>query len=130
MVCHSLLQWTIFCLNFGNYLVSYLPLSLVVFFFFFLIVFLVLSFGTNSRVFLFCFTFSVSMDFCESFTYSVLKVCSCVGEDLCSLHVPSGFGGKAGSDMSMMSCLPPGVGSSHYGGRWDQRHRAQSQRQV
>ena len=41
--------------------------------------------------------------------FPVLKVCPCVGMSLCSLHVPSGFGGRTGSEMSMGCVFTWGV---------------------
>lgn len=46
----------------------------------------------------------------ENFTFSSLEiVCLCVEMFLYSLWVPSVFGGRAGSDMSMSYVLPQGV---------------------
>ena len=32
----------------------------------------------------------------------VLTVCACVGAFICSLYVPGGFGGRTGSELSMI----------------------------
>ena len=45
----------------------------------------------------------------KQFSILVLKGCPCVGASLDSLHVPSGFGGRAGSDMSTSHIFPQGV---------------------
>lgn len=34
-------------------------------------------------------------------TTPAFKECHCVGASLCSLHVPTGFGGRAGSEVSV-----------------------------
>ena len=39
----------------------------------------------------------------------VLKVCASVGVSLCSLHVPSGFGGRAGADKHVSYVFTQGV---------------------
>lgn len=45
----------------------------------------------------------------ERVKYPALEGVSSMGMSLHSLHVPSGFSGRAGPDMSMGSCLPLGV---------------------
>ena len=85
-------------------LVNYLFVSLVVFQEFSLI----LSTETNSSVFSFCLTFSVSMKLGGTVIYSGLE-----GLSLCecpyTVHVPSGFSGSAGSDTSTNHLFPQGV---------------------
>ena len=39
----------------------------------------------------------------------VLKGCPYVGVSLCSLHMPSGFGGRAGYDVNTSEVFPQGV---------------------
>lgn len=39
----------------------------------------------------------------------VLKVCTCVEVSLCNLSKPSGFGGKAGSEVGTGCVFPGGV---------------------
>lgn len=51
---------------------------------------LVLSFGTYFFVFSFCLTLSFKLG--GIISYLSLKGMSCVGDSLCSLHVPSAFG--------------------------------------
>ena len=38
-----------------------------------------------------------------------LRMCPCMGMSLCNLHVPSGFGGRAGSQLSMGRIILLGV---------------------
>lgn len=57
-------------------------------------------------VFLFCLTFSVFMKLGELVLYPGLEGCPCVGASLDSLRVPSGFGGRARSDMSTSHIFP------------------------
>ena len=51
----------------------------------------------------------------------VLKGCPCVGASLCSLHVPSGSGERAGSEIIMGHTIPWCAGSCHVGGSWGWR---------
>ena len=45
----------------------------------------------------------------KQFSILVLKGCPCVGASLDSLHVPSGFGGRAGSDVLVSYVFTQGV---------------------
>ena len=60
----------------------------------------------------------------ETVTYPGLEEYPCVGMSICSPYLPSGFGGRAGSDVSMSHIFPQGVlaaitlvgGGAGYGG--------------
>ena len=62
-----------------------------------------LSIGTNSLVFSFCLTFPVSVKLGEIASYYSLERVS-----LC-WSMPSGFGGRAGSNMNTSHIFPQGV---------------------
>ena len=80
----------------------FISVSLVVFSVF---IFLFFSFETNSSLFSFCLTLSVSMVLGETVTCSSLE-----GVSLCwSLLVSSDFGGRAGSQVNMGHFFPQGV---------------------
>ena len=66
----------------------------------FQVFFFMLFFETYFSVFPFCLTFSVFMKIVETVTFLVLKVCPCMWVALCSLHVPSNFGERAGFEVS------------------------------
>ena len=68
--------------------------------------FLFLSFETYSPVFSFCLHFSISVKLHETVTYPSLEGVSLCGSFLCSLCVPTGFGGKAGSEVSTVTSSP------------------------
>ena len=56
------------------------------------------SFERNSSVFSVCLSFSISMKLDETVTCGSLE--GYVGASLCSLRVPSGFGGRTGFDVN------------------------------
>ena len=61
----------------------------------------------------------------KTVTFLVLKVCSYVGVSLCSLCVPSGFGGTARSEVNI---FPPWVGGR--AGAQVARTRARYEREL
>ena len=72
-------------------------------------------------VFPFCLNFSVSMKLGE--IANALRDCSYMSVSLCNLRVPSGFGGGAGSEVSMGHAFSWGTiwylvptGNYHVGG--------------
>ena len=68
-----------------------------------------LSIETNSSVFSFCFSLSVSIKLGATVTYSGLWGCYYVGASLYRLFMPSAFGGKAGFDMNTSHIFAQGV---------------------
>lgn len=92
-------------------MVNYLSISLV-----FSGTFLILLFEKNSSVFSFFCTFPVAMKLGETVTPPIWKVCPCEGTSLECLHVSSGCGGRAQSDVSVthlfhLSLLVGGAGN-------------------
>ena len=79
VVCHSLLQWTMFCHNFGIYLVSYSPLSLVVFFWLFFLFFHLEQIPMSSYFILLSLSLWISVSHLpiQSWRYALVWECTC-----------------------------------------------------
>lgn len=56
--------------------------------------------------FLFCLTSVFLMKLGETLIALVLKSCACMGASLFSLSLPSGFGGRTGSELSRVISFP------------------------